>query len=79
MADRSRLHISKLEDFKLWLEKEGWKIEQPKGIWEVLRARKEGRQFPLIVFKKMNAKEHLSVSEKDIGVLNAFLRYCKNC
>lgn len=74
MADRSILHITKLEDFKEWLIKDGWVIEEPKGTWEVLRARKEGRRNPLIVYCKMNAKEHLSVMDRDSGVIGAFLR-----
>lgn len=77
MADRSRLHITKLEDFKEWLIKDGWVIEEPKGQWEVLRARKEGRRNPLIVYCKMNAKEHLSVMDRDRGVIGTFLRDSK--
>ena len=77
MADRSRLHISKLEDFKEWLVKDGWDIEEPKGTWEVLRARKSGRKNPLIVYTKMDAKEHLSVMDRDSGVIGAFLRDSK--
>ena len=74
MANRSMLHISKLEDFKQWLVEDGWKIEATKGIWEVLRARKSGRRNPLIIFTKMDAKEHLSVMERDTGVIGAYLR-----
>lgn len=74
MADRHRLHISKLDDFKEWLIKDGWDIEEPKGTWEVLRARKSGRNNPLIVYTKMDAKEHLSVMDRDSGVIGAFLR-----
>ncbi len=77
MADRSRLHINKLEDFKEWLIKDGWDIEEPKGTWEVLRARKSGRNNPLIVYTKMDAKEHLSVMDRDSGVIGAFLRDSK--
>ena len=77
MADRSRLHISKLEDFKEWLVKDGWTIEEPKGTWEVLRARKADRQNPLIVYSKKDAKEHLSVMDRDSGIIGAFLRDCK--
>lgn len=77
MADRRRLHISKLENFKEWLVKDGWDIEDPKGIWEVLRARKSGRKNPLIVYTKMDAKEHLSVMDRDSGVIGAFLRDSK--
>ena len=78
MADRHRLHISKLDDFKEWLIKDGWDIEEPKGTWEVLRARKSGRKNPLIVYTKIDAKEHLSVMDRDSGVIGAFLRNSKN-
>lgn len=77
MADRHRLHISKLEDFKEWLIKDGWDLEEPKGTWEALRARKSGRKNPLIVYTKMDAKEHLSVMDRDSGVIGAFLRDSK--
>lgn len=76
MANRHTLHIRKLEDFKEWLVKDGWEIEETKGIYEVLRARKQGRQNPLIVYTKADAKEHLSVMDRDKGVVDAFLRDC---
>ena len=74
MANRSRLHINKLEEFKEWLIKDGWEIGEPKGTWEVLRARKPSRKNPLIVYTKMDAKEHLSVMDRDSDVIGAFLR-----
>lgn len=77
MANRHKLHISKLEDFKKWLVKDGWEIEDPKGIYEVLRARKFGRINPLIVYRKAEVKEHLSIMDRDSGVVGAFLRDCK--
>ena len=77
MANRHMFHISKLEDFKDWLVKDGWKIEEPKGIYEVLRARNAGRKNPLIVYTKADAKEHLSLMDRDSGVVGAFLRDCK--
>lgn len=77
MANRHTLHISKLEDFKKWLVKDGWKIEEPKGVYEVLRARKQGRQNPLIVYTKADAKEHLSIMDRDSGIVGAFLMDCK--
>ena len=77
MANRHTLHISKLEDFKEWLVKDGWEIEETKGIWEVLRARKSGRQNPLMVYRKEDAKEHLSIMDRDSDVVGAFLRDCK--
>lgn len=78
MANRHTLHISKLDDFKEWLVKDGWEIEDPKGIYEVLRARKPGRKNPIIVYKKLDTKEHLSLMDRDIGVVKAFLRDARN-
>lgn len=74
MANRHTLHINKLEDFKKWLIKDGWEMETPKGLYEVLRARKYGRNNPLIVYGKADAKEHLSIMDRDSGVIGAFLR-----
>ena len=76
MANRHTLHINKLDSFKKWLVKDGWTIAEPKGEWEVLRAKKVGRQNPLIVYQRMN-KEHLSVMDRDVGVIKAFLRDSK--
>ena len=73
MANRNTLHSNKLDAFRKWLIKDGWTIEEPKGIWEVLRAKKAGRQNPLIVYQKMN-KEHLSVLDRDIDVIKRFLQ-----
>lgn len=40
MANRHTLHISKLEDFKKWLVKDGWKILRiSHGIMNLLRKR----------------------------------------
>ena len=79
MANRNTLAVSKLEDFKNWLASDGYKIVETKGYFEVLRANKEGRKNPLIVYKRLstdNGKElvHLSVLDRDIGVVNAYLR-----
>ena len=63
--------------FKKWLVKDGWAIEEPKGIYEVLRARKHGRQNPIIVYTKADAKEHLSIMDRDSGIIGAFLRDCR--
>ena len=41
MANRNTLHSNKLDAFRKWLIKTGWTIEEPKGIWEVLRAKKD--------------------------------------
>lgn len=74
MANRYTLHKNSLEVFQNWLVADGWEIEKPKGTYEVLRARKAGRQQPLIVYTKADAKEHLTVMDRDFEIVRAFLR-----
>ena len=79
MANRSILAVSKLEDFKNWLIFEGWKIAETKDYFEVLRAVKEGRKNPLIVYKRLSSDNgnklvHLTVLDRDIGTVKAYLR-----
>lgn len=78
MANRHTLAISKLEDFKSWLIADGWKIEETKDYYEALRATKPGRKHPLIVYKRSNAKMHLSLLDRDSGVVGAYLRDRRN-
>ena len=74
MAKRSLLHRSKIEDFKAWLQEDGWQIEKTKGRYEVVRATK-GTRKPLIVYTRDNkGKEHLTVQERDVPVVRAYIR-----
>ena len=75
MANRNTLHISKLDEFKEWLIADGWTItDHSKNAYAVLRAEKKSvRKNPLIVYKKNNSEEHLSVADHDYPVVRAFL------
>lgn len=75
MANRHILHISKLKAFEEWLDFNGWDIQDTEAdSCEVLRAKKTGRKYPLIVYKKDRVKEHLSVADRDERVVKAFLK-----
>lgn len=79
MAVRNCLSVSKLEDFKKWLVSDGFKIVETKSYYEVLRAVKDGRRNPLIVYKRLstvNEKElvHYTVLDRDMGIVRAYLR-----
>lgn len=79
MANRNILALSKIDDFKDWLVSDGWKLQKTEGVWEVVRARKDGRKYPLIIYKKMNTDNgnttvHCSVLNRDVGVVRAYLR-----
>lgn len=74
MAKRNVLHISKLEDLKKWLTKDGWDLlPLSSNPYEVLRASKAGKQNPLIIYSAKSS-EHLSFADRDMPVIGAFLR-----
>lgn len=79
MANRHILAVMKLDDFKNWLISDGWQIQEPKGFYEALRATKEGKKHPLIIYSRLatnGGKEpmHFSVADEDCGVVRAYLR-----
>ncbi len=74
MANRHLLAVNKLEDFKQWLIKNGWNIEEPTNIYEVLRARKESEKYPLIVYKRIKDNlVHLSLSDYNSRIVRQYL------
>lgn len=74
MAKRNVLHISKLENLKKWLVKDGWQLlPLSNNHYEVLRAGKAGRQNPLVIYSAKSS-EHLSFADRDTPVIGAFLR-----
>lgn len=72
MAERCLLHKNKLELLKWWLSSRGYEIQNTKGIYEVLRAKK-GKNT-IIIFEKDRAKEHLTVQQKDDKLIRQFIR-----
>lgn len=80
MANRCVLHKKHLEPLKKYLNDNGWTIEPVKGEYEVLRARlnstgRSQRRTPLIIYSKLEAKEHYSVLDRDMCVIRDFLRH----
>ena len=79
MPNRNTLMVTKLDDFKAWLVLDGWQIQDTKDYFEVLRATKEGRKYPLIVYTRSCTNlgkklVHYTVSDRDMGVVRAFLK-----
>lgn len=83
MAYRSILHVNKLQAFEEYLVKNGWEIQELKGNYEVLRATKQGRKYPLIVYRREENNTgtktlvHLSVFDRDIAIIREFIKDCK--
>lgn len=75
MAERCILHKNKLPQFREWLFSKGFVIESTKGDYEVLRAKK-GKNT-VIIYERLNAKEHLTVQQKDYRLVRHFLSETK--
>ena len=75
MAERCILHKNKLNQFREWLFLRGYAIESPKGEYEVLRAKKGLNT--VIIYERLNAKEHLTVPQKDYNLVRQFLKETK--
>ena len=78
MANRNTLAIIKLEDFKDWLRSRNIELLEPKGDYEVLRFKSDlkGQAMP-VIFKKSDAKTHLSCNESAYGFVTTWLRVRK--
>ena len=79
MANRNTLVVNQLEDFKAWLVTDGWQIQEPKGDYEVLRATKKGKRYPLIVYERLDTNGgkdlvHYTLLDRDVSVVFAFLK-----
>lgn len=64
MADRATLHLSKLGAFAAWMAMRGWAREDTKGVYEVLRLRRENG--PTLVFYS-RSPEHATIPMGDAG------------
>ena len=73
MATRNILHRSKLDGFKDYLKSNGWIIQEPKGLYEVLRAiNYDIRKRPLIIYDG-KSKEHFSIDDRDFSIVRDFI------
>lgn len=57
-----------LEDLAAYLVQSGWKLEDTKGEYEVLRARLPGRPQPLLVHDRTSGGCGYSIDERDMKV-----------
>ena len=71
MANRHTVIHGTLEDLKDFLIRDGWTLEEPVGIDEVLRAKKPNKKYPLIIWDRMYGGAY-SIDERDWGVYAAW-------
>lgn len=70
MADRHTFHFRHLKPFTQWLERNGWEMQRTTN-YEILKASKD-RQW-VIAYKKLDAKEHFTLTENSIYWFNKWL------
>lgn len=74
MANRNTLSTSKLDKFKEWLINNGWTLQKTKGVYEVVRATKQGYKYPLIVYDRNKSPlGHFTVLDRDMKIIRDFL------
>ena len=73
-TSRSLLAINKLEDFSRFCEERGWEMRYLKGTYEVLRMKHKEVTRPLIVYRKSDATEHLTVHGNSLKLARAFVK-----
>lgn len=71
MANRCLLHISKLNEFALWMEKQGWLSIPTKGDFEILRLVKQGEK-PVILYQRFGC-DHASIPESLFPTVRRFI------
>ena len=73
MKNRKVVLHPMLTDLKNYLQKSGWVLEEPKGEYEVLRARLHGRAAPLLIHDRERGCGY-SIDERDIKVYRGWQR-----
>lgn len=68
MKSRTTVKHGMLEDLKEYLIQSGWTLEEPKGEYEVLRARKSGYPRPLLVHNRSTGGCGYSVDGRDMKI-----------
>lgn len=74
MKDRITLRHGMLPDFQNFLTRNGWKLEETKGMYEVLRARHPNHTGPLLVYDRASRGCGYSINQKDMKIYKAFFK-----
>lgn len=74
MKNRITVRHGMLEDLEKYLKKSGWKLEEPVGAYEVLRARRSGYPRPLLIHDRAERGCGYSIDERDMKVYQGWKR-----
>lgn len=68
MKNRTTVKHGMLEDLKEYLVRSGWTLEEPKGEYEVLRARKKDYPRLLLIHDRSTGGCGYSIDERDMKI-----------
>lgn len=74
MKNRVTVRHGMLPDLEAYLKQSGWKLEDPVGEYEVLRARNPNYPRPLLVHNRAERGAGYSVDERDLKVYKGWKR-----
>lgn len=74
MKNRTTVKHGMLADLREYLVRSGWKMEEPKSEYEVLRARKKGYPVPLMIWDRTSGGIGYSIDERDMKVYRGWQR-----
>lgn len=74
MKNRTTVKHGMLPDLIEYLKQSGWTIEEPKGEYEVLRARRPGYPRPLLIHDRSSGGCGYSIDERDMKVYRGWQR-----
>lgn len=72
MKNRMTVRHGMLTDLETYLKQSGWKLEEPVGTYEVLRARNQNYPRPLLVYDRAERGIGYSIDERDLKVYNGW-------
>lgn len=74
MKNRMTVKHGMLTDLKKYLVQSGWKLEEPKGEFEVLRARRPDYPRPLLIHDRTTGGCGYSIDERDMKIYRGWQR-----
>ena len=72
MKNRTAVEHGTLTDLKAYLIRSGWKLEEPVGAYEVLRARRPGYPRTLLIYDRAEKGCGYSIDERDMKVYSGW-------
>lgn len=74
MKNRLTVRHGMLSDLESYLKQSGWKLEDPVGEYEVMRARNPNYPRPLLIHDRAGRGTGYSIDERDAKVYNGWRR-----